>query len=234
MSEHDRIVELIPIYALGAATEPEADEVVRHLQHCPVCEQELATHLSTVADLEGPGTPPADLWDRIERRISKSSRSNVVVLSERRSRKAITYLISVAAAAALVFSGAVLSTLMRGDVVGDGAVLAAAEAAAAEEGARSADFEVDGLVVAQIVLTQEGEGFVIPTEELAALDESRAYQLWVINTDDAVISAGVLGSSPGPSVFTWTGDIAGLALTREIAGGVVSSEGDVVSVVTDI
>ena len=43
--------------------------------------------------------------------------------------------------------------------------------------------------------------------------------------------AGVLGNEPVPSRFTWTDDVAGFALTREVAGGVVSSEGDVVSVV---
>jgi hypothetical protein len=43
----------------------------------------------------------------------------------------------------------------------------------------------------------------------------------------------VLGNRPGPSTFTWTGEVTGFALTREIAGGVVSSAGDVVAVITD-
>lgn len=232
MSEHDPILELIPIYALGAATEAEASEIASHVEHCPQCEHELALNLTTASNLGGTGTPPAAVWDRIERQIT--ARPKVVQLFEYRSPKAIRYLLSVAAAAALVFAGAVFSSVLRGDLVGDGAVLAAAEEAAGREGSRTADFEVDGSVVAHIVLTPDGEGFVIPTDELASLDDSRAYQLWVINTDEAVISAGVLGNAPRPSTFTFTGDIAGLALTREVAGGVVSSEGDVVSVVTDI
>jgi hypothetical protein len=48
-----------------------------------------------------------------------------------------------------------------------------------------------------------------------------------------VISAGVLGNNPEPATFTWTGDVSGFALTREVAGGVISSAGDVVSVIED-
>jgi hypothetical protein len=55
----------------------------------------------------------------------------------------------------------------------------------------------------------------------------------VINDIEDVISAGVLGNEPAPATFTWTGDTTGFALTREVAGGVVSSAGDVVSVITD-
>lgn len=37
-----------------------------------------------------------------------------------------------------------------------------------------------------------------------------------------------------PATFTWTGEVTGFAPTREVAGGVVSSEGDVVSVIADL
>jgi hypothetical protein len=56
----------------------------------------------------------------------------------------------------------------------------------------------------------------------------------VINDTDDVISAGVLGPEPAPSTFRWSGPIAGFALTREVAEGVVSSAGDVVSVIADL
>jgi hypothetical protein len=51
-----------------------------------------------------------------------------------------------------------------------------------------------------------------------------------VTPDEQVISAGVLGSDPAPSRFTWSGDVAGFALSREVAGGVESTAGDVVSV----
>lgn len=73
----------------------------------------------------------------------------------------------------------------------------------------------------------------LPTESLPALAVDRAYQLWVINDEGAVVSADLLGHTPAPSTFTWTGTVTGFALTREIAGGVVSSHGDVVSVISE-
>lgn len=84
------------------------------------------------------------------------------------------------------------------------------------------------------MLTSAGRGYVLPTDALDPLSTDRTYQLWVINTDADVISAGVLGADPTASSFTWTGDVSGFALTREVAGGVVSSAGDVVAVISDI
>jgi glucose-6-phosphate 1-dehydrogenase len=80
-----------------------------------------------------------------------------------------------------------------------------------------------------VVLTSDGEGFVIPSD-LSPLDEERTYQLWVLTPDELPISAGVLGNDPAPSRFTWSGGVAGFALTREVAGDVESTAGDVVSV----
>ena len=77
-------------------------------------------------------------------------------------------------------------------------------------------------------LTAAGEGFILP-RGLEPLADDRTYQLWVVTADRLVISAGVLGPDPEPSRFTWAGTVAGFALTREAAGGVVSSAGDVVA-----
>ena len=52
----------------------------------------------------------------------------------------------------------------------------------------------------------------------------------MITPAELAISAGVLGNEPGAARFSWAGDVAGFALTREVSGGVVSSEGDSVSV----
>lgn len=232
MSEHDRVVELLAIYSLGATTDPESQLVARHLGSCRGCREELATHLTTVAALGGDPPPPTEVWRRIERQIhDPRERSEVSDLSERRSRKSFAYAVSIAAATMLVVASAVISRSLQSDSLSDPLIVTAANAAAEQAGATVFDFEVDGSIIAHAVLAPDGHGFIIPTDDLEPLDDSRAYQLWVINTDDAVISAGVLGNAPGPSIFTWSGDVSGLALTREVAGGVVSSAGDVVSVV---
>jgi hypothetical protein len=119
--------------------------------------------------------------------------------------------------------------MARNELSGPAGVVAAAEAAAEEPGSIVANFETDDGVVGQVVLTADGEGFVIPSD-LDPLEEARTYQLWVLTPDELAISAGVLGNDPSPSRFTWTGDVAGFALTREVAGGVESTAGDVVSV----
>lgn len=69
--------------------------------------------------------------------------------------------------------------------------------------------------------------------QVVTLDPTRD-QLWVTNDGGVVISAGVLAHRPKPATFTWTGSVSGFALTREVAGGVTASEGDVVSVITDV
>jgi anti-sigma-K factor RskA len=108
-------------------------------------------------------------------------------------------------------------------------VVAAAERAATEPGSVVVDLATAEGTVARVIVTADGEGFLIPAA-LDPLSPDRTYQLWVITPEEAVISAGVLGPEPRPARFTWSGDIAGFALTREVAGGVVSSAGDVVAV----
>lgn len=158
----------------------------------------------------------------------------IIDLAERRASRVARYLLATAAAVALLFVGALISRMIEDESIGGPDVGAAAEEASSRPGSVMTDFMAEEISVARLVLTAEGQGFIIPTGELPALDKSRTYQLWVINTDEAVISAGVLGNQPGPSVFTWSGEVVGLALTREVAGGVVSSAGDVFSVVANL
>jgi hypothetical protein len=235
VADHEELKDLLPAYALGAVTADEASLVQSHLVSCASCAQELGLLLTTAAGLEGDTTPPSGVWKRIAAEIEETDQvAPVTDLGERRKRRGLSLIAGVAAAVALVFAGFIVARLSDRDPLGDQAVLAAAEDASRQEGSIVTEFLVDGTPVAGLVLTGDGKGFVIPTDSLPVLDESMTYQLWVINTAEAVISAGVLGRNPAPAAFTWTGDVAGLALTREVAGGVVSSEGDVVSAVTDL
>jgi anti-sigma-K factor RskA len=59
----------------------------------------------------------------------------------------------------------------------------------------------------------------------------RTYQLWGVAGDETV-SLGLLGSSPGRSVFRTSGDVSALAITDEPAGGVVVSRQQPVAVGT--
>lgn len=235
MIDHDLIEELLPIYALGAATDDEVDAIRSHLERCDRCSEELGLHLTTVSALDRDERPSTETWSRIVSDIARADElATVTPIGEKRDRRLFRALAGVAASLALVFVGFSIARLTGGSPLDTESVVAASEDAALMDGSIVTDFIVDDHSIAHIVLTEEGRGFIIPTDYLPELDASRAYQLWVINTDEAVISAGVLGNDPAPAPFTWTGEVAGLALTREVAGGVVSSAGDVVSVVTDL
>ena len=75
---------------------------------------------------------------------------------------------------------------------------------------------------AEAVLEPSGLGF-LSASELPALPESETYQLWGVYADDDVISLGVIGNRPGIEPFTAEGDVQAVVITREAAGGVVSS-----------
>ena len=73
------------------------------------------------------------------------------------------------------------------------------------------------------MLLPDGTGYLL-TDDLPALDDSRTYQLWG-QTGGGLISLGLLGANPGEVVpFQASGDIAALAITEEVAGGVGQSE----------
>ena len=232
MMDHDQVLELIPLYALDTLDEGEAREVEVHVATCDVCRAELETHRAVASGLVADEAPPSSVWDRIVGQIGEPEQATVTDLDEARSptRRRVTWLTSVAAIAALVFGVvAIVQTAAKNELTGPEGIVAAAEAAAQEPGAIVTEFTTESGTVGQVVLTADGDGYVIPSD-LEPLGADRTYQLWVITPDEVAISAGVLGSEPGPSRFTWTADVAGFALTREVAGGVVSSAGDVVSV----
>jgi anti-sigma-K factor RskA len=225
----DDMHDLVGAYALDALDESERGAYEAHLATCDECKVELARLQESAAVLAGSvsATPPPALKERVMAEV-RGEPAPVVPLETRRSRGGPGWAaFAVAALAAFVLGVVALVLAVADNEPSD--VIAAAEAAADEPGSIVADFETDDGVVGQVVLTGDGEGFMIPSN-LTPLDEERTYQLWVVTPDEQIISAGVLGSDPAPSRFTWSGDVAGFALSREVAGGVASTAGDVVSV----
>ena len=72
----------------------------------------------------------------------------------------------------------------------------------------------------------DGSGYLLGTS-LPALDESQTYQLWGVH-DDAVVSLGLLGHSPGVVAFHLDENITALVITAESAGGVPQSANDAI------
>jgi len=57
---------------------------------------------------------------------------------------------------------------------------------------------------------------------LAPLSKERTYQMWAV-VGSTPISVGVLGPEPKVVPFKMHGNVSALAITEEVAGGVVSS-----------
>lgn len=79
----------------------------------------------------------------------------------------------------------------------------------------------DATLTAAAAVQSDGSGYLLGTS-LPALDETQTYQLWAVR-EDAVISLGVLGHSPGVVAFHLGEGTTTLAITAEEAGGVTSS-----------
>lgn len=238
MSNHQAMELRVALYALDAMEGTELAEFESHIEFCAECQNELARYQTVAANLVHDDVASEEIWQRISVAIDtgEDTGGDVIPLSrsDREDPTPWKWVASIAAAAALLFGGFLVAQLITGSQLSEQDMIAAADQAAAEPNSIVSDFIVDGTSVATLVLAADGRGYVIPTEQLEALDASRTYQLWVINDTADVISAGVLGADPGPATFTWTGEVSGFALTREVAGGVVSSAGDVVSVIENV
>ena len=72
------------------------------------------------------------------------------------------------------------------------------------------------------VLLPDGTGYLTGAH-LPRLGAGRTYQLWAV-VGSAKISVGVLGDAPQSLVFRAAGNVSALAITEEVAGGVVASD----------
>jgi anti-sigma-K factor RskA len=231
MNGHE-MLDLVPLYALDALEGREQRDLEAHLGLCDECIGSLAEYQTVATSLVHDEPASAETWESISAAITTEGSPSTVVRLQKSTSSTMWRWVAGVAAAAVVVLGALMMFDEATGPLDDDSIVAAARQVAGEEGSFVGDFLVDDVAVAQIVLADNGRGFVIPTEELPALDSARTYQLWVVNDAEDVISAGVLGSSPAPATFTWTGEVTGFALTREVSGGVVSSAGDVVSAIS--
>lgn len=235
MSKHE-MLDLVPLYALDALEGEEQHQFEAHLVTCADCQGSLDDYREVASNLVHDEPADDETWERISTAIATEGEAGADVVELPRSGMGNSWkwLAAVAAVAATVFGTLLVLDGAQDDPFDGDDIVAAAERLADQPGAIVSDFLVEDVAVARIVLSEDGRGFVIPADVLDPLDQARTYQLWVINDTEDVISAGVLGNDPAPATFTWTGEVTGFALTREVAGGVISSEGDVVSVIADL
>lgn len=245
--EERSIEELLGAYALDAVEDHERDLVDGLLPGNARFRAEIDGHRETIgfltqATLVPDGAPaPPHVWKGISARLEADPPPLRLVASDQRVRAArpawATRAMGVFAAAAVI-AVAVLGIRvvqqegrlddMTAALAGD-RLEQAANAAMAAPGSEVVTLvdPAGSAVTARIAVQDDGIGYVV-SDSLPALAPDRAYQLWVI-VDDTVLSAGLLGADPEISPFQVTGDIAGFAITEEVAEGVVASENDPVA-----
>ena len=240
---HAELRELLGAYALDAVDDDERQAVERHLETCPSCRTEVGEHREVAALLAAGWVPaPEGVWDRIAGALDEAPPPMrvppVVPLDGERSRRRVggmgragraAVALGVAASVALVglLGVKVLDTSERVDQVatalqGENVEQAANAAAASPDARRVALRSGDGHLWADAVVLPDGTGYVLRTN-LPRLPANRTYQLWGVAGTNK-ISVGVLGPAPGPVAFRAAGPYSALAITEEVAGGVVATQ----------
>lgn len=224
---NDEQASLAALHALGALDADEARRLERDAEHDTDLAVELAAQRSVAAQLlngfaDLAPAPSPTFWDRVRRAPSTEGSD-----SPRRSRRRLAppgwwgAVLGAAAVAFLVVGVLAGSRLGGGEASLDrdpGAALPGAETIVArldpatEEGGPS----ITGYV------EPDGSGILV-ADSLPPLAADRTYQLWVI-LEDRIVSAAVLGNDPATTEFRAEGDVVGLAVSDEVAGGVVVSE----------
>lgn len=226
----ERLEELLGAYALDAVDDDERRRVEEYLQTDPRARSEVQ-QLREVASMLAVSSdrPPDGLWSRIAEAIEGETPTPgpelARILPMRRAprwRGAV-----IGGASALVAAAAAVAitvVVLRDDPTApQDAIAAAYTEASADPASRRTELRSDAEpVVVDAVVAPGGLGF-LAADALPALPDAETYQLWGVYADEDVISLGVLGNRPGIEPFTAEDDLVQLVITKEQAGGVVSS-----------
>jgi anti-sigma factor RsiW len=233
------VQDLLGAYALDAVDDDERQAVERHLEGCQPCRAEVGQHQEVAAFLAAGWSPAPDgVWDRIASSLEETPpamRPVVDLGAERQRRRPFAGPVRAVAAVGVAASVALVAFLgVR--VVDTGRqveeltqqlsgvdVARAADAAVRRDDARKIQLaSTDGRLTADAVLLPDGTGYLV-RNNLPGLPGDRTYQLWAVVGQNK-ISVGVLGPAAGPVAFHADGNVSALAITEEVAGGVVISQ----------
>lgn len=229
---HDPIEDLLGAYALDALDEHEQRQVEAYLEANPRAQAEVQELREVTSMLSfSSERPPEGLWDRIAGALDEPAPSPGPALSRvmprpkrRRSGGVLAGVGGALAAAAAAV--AITIVVVRDDdapaPTGDPVATAYEEAWADPAGRRTQLQSEDGTMTADAVLTPTGTGY-LSAATLPEIPSDETYQLWGVYGDEDVISLGVIGNRPAIEPFTAEDDVVALVITREQAGGVVSS-----------
>jgi hypothetical protein len=235
---HAEAAELLGAFALDAVDDAEREALEEHVRECDRCRREVDQHREVAALLaHDVGRPPQGLWDRIAGELEEPPPAPLVAPvvpfgPVRRQMRIRVAAVAASVAAAVLIAGLsvrVVDDRRRLDamarVAHEGDLHRVMNAALADPRARKVELRSpDGRRSAEAVVMPDGTGYLVSTE-LPPVPDDQTYQLWAL-VGDRKVSAGVLGSTPRPSPFTVDGELSGLAITVETAGGAVSPHGE--------
>lgn len=222
---HEYIADLLGAYALNAVDGDEQRVIERHLTRCESCQSEVDgfRQVTTLLAESTDEAPP--LWGEIADKIAPRQRHKWFSPS---LMSIAASLVIVAMAGALVVQQRTL-TQRNATIAEQEAVIAAAQPSleqrmtVALSAADTVTYDLAG-DNGTVTLVVEADGTAYVTQNsLDALASDRTYQLWAV-VDGRVVSAGLLGSTPAVTELRIEGPVQLLALTDEVAGGVVVSE----------
>ena len=227
-------------YVLDALSEPERDSFERHLQHCPLCEDEVrglreaAARLGLAKTLDPPPQmrprvlavayrtrqlpPPADEQIGLERR-----RVRVTWLFRPRSarrhaqrRPRLPRLAAALAAASLVVVVALGITRSDGAATAGAAISRVVTA----PDARTQTMRTSAGGTVTVIVSARQQAAVVSATGMRSLPPAQTYQLWVIGPDGAR-SAGLLPRTgrAGPVLASGVEPGDRIGITVEPAGG---------------
>lgn len=230
--EHDRpdVRDLLPAYALDAVDDVERRAVERLLAADPDARRELDEYRDVVAAFAVESAPPPALRDAVLARVAASaatvppageSTGGVVVdlAAARRARR--RRWTGLAAAVAAVVAVAVPTTVAVRATQEQSRLEARADAI--ERMLADPDATILHGAVAgggQASVLAAGDDMYFRASDLPDAGDDRDYQLWVVEPDGAVVSAGVLDVQDGSTSRLVQGEPGvGMAVTVEPAGG---------------
>lgn len=220
--------DLLPAYALDAVDDVERRAVERLLAADPDARRELDEYRDVVAAFAAESDPPPALRDAVLARVAAAtvppageSTGGVVVdlAAARRARR--RRWTGLAAAVAAVVAVAVPTTVAVRATQEQSRLEARADAIErmlADPDATILHGDVAGGGQASVLAA--GDDMYFRASDLPDAGDDRDYQLWVVEPDGAVVSAGVLDVQDGSTSRLVQGEPGvGMAVTVEPAGG---------------
>ncbi|MET0910356.1 MAG: anti-sigma factor [Ilumatobacteraceae bacterium] len=228
MMSDDHRDELLGAYALDAVDDLDRQRVEAYLAEHPEARTEVWQMRQAASMLAHAGTPaPEGVWDRIADTLDgRSPRFDGPLPSPKPAavpRRSFAGALAAAAVLIAAVAGVGTAFILDDEPEDTQSVEEAYETARDDPDGRLVNLaSEDGTLSAEAVLQPDGVGF-LSAGTLPELPASETYQLWGVYSDGDVISLGVVGNRPAIEPFAADGELDALVITREAAGGVVSS-----------